>query len=209
MTCRWRPVVRHHLPRPQGPPHRRFARSAVRCLPMEWHPARHVQLPAQRLPTEERWISVLAAAVLERWSKNTRKRGVLPRRGGGRDHRDRATTRCRIKRSWAWACEAFWQSVYVHCIGWRNCWIRKMGIWSMYVCAIETRYQSFSTTPKWPTLAEYHVMQVQMHARNKLNDWMASSVSNLAAMKRFVVVQRNCTLLARGVGSKSVFPDHG
>jgi hypothetical protein len=62
--CRRCPLLRDHLPRAQGAPHRRRARPAVRRLPLERCPPLHVQLPPQRLPTEEWRISVLAASVL-------------------------------------------------------------------------------------------------------------------------------------------------
>lgn len=54
----------NHLSCAQGASHRRPPRSAVCRLPLERCPPRHVQLPSQRLPTEERWIPILAAPFL-------------------------------------------------------------------------------------------------------------------------------------------------
>lgn len=73
---RWRVGFRNHLPRPQSPPHDGPALAANRRFHLGSRHLGNVLVPAERVPDQERRVSVLAAAVLDAMSGAMSIRGL-------------------------------------------------------------------------------------------------------------------------------------
>lgn len=63
-VLRCAPDIRSHQPRTARPTHQGLAHPAGRRHHLGLGGFRHVQLPDERVPHQERWLSVLAAAFL-------------------------------------------------------------------------------------------------------------------------------------------------